>query len=310
MADPFKPPTRPMRHAAPMTDLDAAAQFIHAHGRLLERRRFDHLFGDSPASADAVLRAVDAYRNADGGVGFMEPDIRTPASQPSAVLYAFEVLEEIPELQSKTTTFTTGALDWLQTVTNADGGIPFVLPTAKGWPHAPWWAPTDDPPSSLLMTAGVTAAAYRLKLDGHPWLQPATDFVWDALTDLKLSDAYSFRYAVHFLDAVPDRARADEELAALRERMPSDGILKVEVGVEGEVLSAIEVAPRPDHAGRTLFPDALVEAQLDELAAAQKPDGGWDFTWAAWNPAVAFEWRGMVTLNALTTLRAYGRREG
>jgi hypothetical protein len=308
MADPFKAPTRRMRDAAPMTDIAAAAQFVQAHGRLLERRRFQHLFGGQP-DADGVLRAVDAYRNADGGVGCMEPDIRTPASQPSAVLYAFEVLEEIPELASKTTTFTTGALDWLQTITNADGGIPFVLPTAKGWPHAPWWAPADDPPSSLLMTAGTVAAAYRLKLDGHPWLPAATDYVWSALADLKLSDAYSFRYAVHFLDAVPDRARAEAELAGLRERMPSDGILKVEVGVEGEVLSAIEVAPRPDHAGRTLFPDALIEAQLDELAADQRDDGGWDFTWAAWNPAVAFEWRGMVTLNALTTLRAYGRLE-
>ena len=306
MADPFKPLARPMRHAEPMTDLAAAAQFVQAHGRLLERRRFQHLFGGQP-DADGVLRAVDAYRNADGGVGFMEPDIRTPASQPSAVLYAFEVLEEIPELESKTTTLTTGALDWLQTITNDDGGIPFVLPSAKGWPHAPWWAPTDDPPSSLLMTAGVTAAAHRLKLDEHPWLQGATNYVWNALADLKLSDAYSFRYAVHFLDAVGDRARADAELAALRERMPSDGILKVEVGVEGEVLSAIEVAPHPGHAGRTLFPNALIEAQLDELAAAQRDDGGWDFTWAAWNPAVAFEWRGMVTLNALTTLRAYGR---
>lgn len=289
-----------------MTDIAAAAQFVQGHGRLLERRRFQHLFGGQP-DADGVLRAVEAYRNADGGVGFMEPDIRTPASQPSAVLYAFEVLEEIPELESKTTTFTSGALDWLQTITNDDGGIPFVLPTAKGWPHAPWWTPSDDPPSSLLMTAGVTAAAYRLGLDDHPWVQAATGYVWRALSDLELSDAYSFRYAVHFLDAVGDRARADAELDALRERMPSDGILKVEVGVEGEVLSAIEVAPRPDHAGRALFPDALIETQLDELAADQREDGGWDFTWAAWNPAVAFEWRGMVTLDALTTLRAYGR---
>lgn len=306
-ADPFKPPTRPMRHASSMTDIAAAAQFVHTHGRLLERRRFDHLFGDTPAGADAVLRAVSAYRNADGGVGFMEPDIRTPASQPSAVLYAFEVLEEIPELKSKTTTLTAGALDWLQTITNADGGIPFVLPTAKGWPHAPWWTPTDDSPSSLLMTAGVTAAAYRLELDDHPWVDKATNYVWDALADLQLSDPYTFRYAVHFLDAVPDRARAQAELDALRERMPADGILKVEVGVEGEILSAIEVAPRSDHAGRTLFPDALVATQLDELAAAQLPDGGWNFSWAAWSPAVAFEWRGMVTLDALTTLRAYGR---
>jgi hypothetical protein len=309
MADPFKALSYPMREAASMTDLAAAAQFVQAHGRLLERRRFQHLFGGQP-DAEGVLRAVDAYRNADGGVGFMEPDIRTPASQPSAVLYAFEVLEEIPELKSKTTTLTTGALDWLQTITNDDGGIPFVLPTAKGWPHAPWWTPTDDPPSSLLMTAGTVAASHRLKLGEHPWVESATNYVWNALADLKLSDAYSFRYAVHFLDAVGDRARADTELAALRERMPSDGILKVEVGVEGEVLSAIEVAPRPDHAGRTLFPDALIQDQLDELAADQRDDGGWDFTWAAWNPAVAFEWRGMVTLNALTTLRAYGRLDG
>ena len=168
------------------------------------------------------------------------------------MLYAFEVLEEIPEIKSKTTTLTTGALDWLQTITNADGGIPFVLPTAKGWPHAPWWTPTDDPPSSLLMTAGTVAAAYRLKLDGHPWLEPATNYVWNALADLKLSDAYSFRYAVNFLDAVPDRDRADAELATLRERMPSDGILKVEVGVEGEVLSAIEVDPVPTTPARPL----------------------------------------------------------
>jgi hypothetical protein len=287
-----------------MIDLDAAAQFVHAHGRLLERRRFDHGFGGAP-DADAVLRAVDAYRNADGGVGLMEPDIRTPASQPSAVLYAFEVLEEIPELDASA--LTSGALDWLQTITNADGGIPFVLPTAKGWPHAPWWAPQDDPPSSLLMTAGVTSVAYRLGLADHPWTARATAFVWDALRDLQLSDPYAFRYAVHFLDAVGDRERAEVELRRLRERMPADGVLKVEAGVEGETLSAIEVAPRPDHAGRALFPDALVEAQLDELEADQRDDGGWDFSWAAWNPAVAFEWRGMVTLAALTTLRAYGR---
>ena len=305
MADPFKAAVAPMRDAAPMTDLAAAAQFVHGHGRLLERRRFDHLFG-STADADGVLRAVEAYRNPDGGVGFMEPDIRTPASQPSAMLYALEVLEEIPELKSKTTALTTGALDWIQTVTNADGGIPFVLPTAIGWPHAPWWTPAPDPPSSLLMTAGVAAAAHRLKLD-HPWLGPASAYVWDAMAGLSLSDPYAFRYTVHFLDAVPDRARADAEIDVLADRIPADGVLRVEAGVEGETLGALEVAPRPDHAGRRLFPDALIDSELGELAGAQRDDGGWDFSWAAWSPAVAFEWRGMVTLDALTTLRAYGR---
>jgi hypothetical protein len=303
MADPFKAAAAPIRHAPSMPDLDAARQFVHSHGRLLERRRFDHLHGGRPDAA-AVRRAVEAYKNADGGFGLMEPDLRTPASQPSAVLYAFEVLEEIPGQAPRS--LTDDALDWLTTVTNDDGGIPFVLASAEGYAHAPWWTPTEDPPSSLLMTAGVASVALRLGLD-HPWLGPAATYVWDALGSLKLSDPYAFRYAVHFLDAVPDRARADAELDVLADRMPDDGVLRVEAGVDGETLGALEVAPRPDHAGRRLFPDALVEQELDRLAADQHDDGGWDFSWAAWNPAVAWEWRGMVTVAALNTLKAYNK---
>jgi hypothetical protein len=288
-----------------MIDLDAAAQFLHGHGRLLERRRFEHLF--VVPDADGVRRTIEAYKNADGGFGYMEPDLRTPASQPSAVLYAFEALEEIAQDDpAAVRALGDEALSWIATITGDDGGIPFVLPSAGAYPHAPWWAPTPDPPSSLLMTAGVAAAAHRLGLD-HPWLAGATAYVWDAMASLSLGDPYAFRYTVHFLDAVPDRDRAATEIAQLRERVPEDGVLKVEAGTEGETLGALEVAPRPDHAGRALFPDALIERELDQLEQAQEDDGGWTFSWAAWNPAAAFEWRGVVTLDALTTLRAYGR---
>jgi hypothetical protein len=288
-----------------MPDIDAAAQFIHGHGRLLERRRFEHLF--VAPDPDGVVRAVEAYKNPDGGFGYMEPDLRTPASQPSATLYAFEALEEVEE---RPEALIADALGWLATVTNDDGGIPFVLPTAADYPHAPWWTPQPDPPSSLLMTAGVAAVAHRLGRHDHPWVAKADNYVWAALGDLQLGDAYAFRYAVHFLDATPERERATEQLDALKGRMPADGRLRVEQGVEGETLSALDVAPRADHAGRALFPDALIEEQLDQLAADQQDDGGWTFTWTAWNPAAALEWRGMVTLDALTTLRAYGRLDG
>jgi hypothetical protein len=292
-----------------MTDLAAAAQFVAAHGRLLERRRFAHLFGDGSPDGDGttgaapVLAALAAYRNADGGIGFLEPDLRTPTSQPSAVLYALELLDEIGV---RDTPLAAEALDWLQTVTNDDGGVPFVLASARGWPHAPWWTPQDDPPSSLLMTAGIAAAVHRLGLD-HPWLAGASDHVWAALPDLTPSDPYAFRYAVGFLDAVPDRGRADAALDALADTVPADGVLRVSAGAEGETLGALEVAPRPDHAGRRLFPPDLIERELDALAAAQQDDGGWTFSWAAWSPAVAWEWRGVVTVDALKTLRADGR---
>ena len=286
-----------------MTDLAAAAQFIAGHARLIERRRLACIEGDG--SADAVLRALAAYRNADGGIGQLEPDLRTPASQPSCVLYALEILHEAGARDDE---LTTGALDWLQReATNDDGGVPFVLPSARGWPLAPWWDAQDDPPSSLLMTAGLAAMIQRLGLD-HPWLRPATAFCWDRAAAVTAApDPYTTRYLVDFLDAAPDRARADAALDALAAHIPADGVLTVGAGVEGEVLRPLDLAPRPDHAGRRLFDDAVIERALDELAAGQQDDGGWTFSWAAWNPAAAWEWRGVVTVVALRTLRDHGR---
>lgn len=99
-----------------MTDLASAAQFIAAHARLIDRRRFAVVDGDG--SADNVLRALAAHRNDDGGIGHLEPDLRTPASQPVCVLYALDIMREV---EATDAALATGALDWLQTVTLDDG---------------------------------------------------------------------------------------------------------------------------------------------------------------------------------------------
>jgi hypothetical protein len=285
-----------------MIDLPAARTFVRTHGRLLERRRLDHIAGDG--SGDAVLAALAAYRNADGGFGGLEPDVRTDSSQPTAALYALEVLDEIGDVAD--TALATGALDWLQTITNDDGGVPFVLSTARDAPYAPWYAPEDDPPSSLLATAAIVALAHRLGLD-HPWLGPATDFCWQRIPDVPPDQGYTFRAALDFLDAVSDRSRAEALLDALADRIPDDGAIPVAQGVEGEVLRVTEIAPAPGHAARRLFPADLVDRELDDLERAQRDDGGWTFTWLAWSPAAAFEWRGIVTVHAIRTLRDNGR---
>jgi hypothetical protein len=284
-----------------MIDRTAAAQFIAAHARLIDRRRFAYLEGDG--SPEAVLRALAAYRNDDGGIGQLEPDLRTPASQPACVLYALEILHEV---EAADLWLATGALDWLATVTNDDGGVPFVLPTAAGWPHAPFFQPEDAPGSSLLMTSAIAATAHRLGLD-HPWLGPATDYCWARVRDALTGGAYTLRFAVDFLDAVPERERAEAELEELAAGMPADGLLRVQGGAEGEMLRPLDLAPWPEHAARRLYDDAVIERELDRLAAEQQQDGGWTFSWNAWNPAVAWEWRGAVTVAALRTLRAYGR---
>jgi hypothetical protein len=286
-----------------MTDIASASQFIASYARLIERRRLAVLEGDG--DVEAVVRALDAYRNGDGGLGGLEPDLRPPDSQPACAMYALEILHEVG---ATAPSLCAGLMDWLQGATNADGGVPFVLPSARGWPHAPWFQPQDAPESSLLITAGIAAMAYRLGLD-HPWLDRATEYCWSNVGQARSGLAYTFRSFVDFLDAVPDRGRAEAELDALADRIPADGLLRVNAGSEGEVLRPLEVVPRPDHAARRLFDDGLIERELDRLEAGQREDGGWTFTWKAWNPAAAWEWRGVVTVLALRTLRAYGRLE-
>jgi len=72
--------------------LDRAERFIWLNGRLLDRRRFAHLFRSG--SVDGVLAALLPYQNADGGFGnALEPDGRGPSSQPGHVCAALRVLD-------------------------------------------------------------------------------------------------------------------------------------------------------------------------------------------------------------------------
>lgn len=74
-------------------DIGAAGTSLIRHGRVLDRRRFALLTGSG--AAEAVLDAVDGYRNPDGGYGWgSEPDLRDPTSQPAGALHAFEAMAD------------------------------------------------------------------------------------------------------------------------------------------------------------------------------------------------------------------------
>lgn len=51
----------------------------------------------------------------------------------------------------------------------------------------------------------------------------------------------------------------------------------------------------------------ILERHLEVLANKQQVDGGWPLSWFAVSSGSELEYRGIVTLNALKTLRAYER---
>ena len=82
-------------------DLAKTSTFMTTHARLVDRRRFDLITGRG--DSDGLHSALAGYRNPDGGFGWgLEPDLRSPESQPAGALHAFEVFEEIGPETSKT----------------------------------------------------------------------------------------------------------------------------------------------------------------------------------------------------------------
>lgn len=295
-------------------DLPAAARFLAGHGRLLDRRRFDLLTGDG--GAEAVVGAVDGYRNPDGGYGWgLEPDLRSGSSQPGGALHA---LEAFADLAPATTPRAGEVCDWLQSVTLPDGGLPFALPVPDPAACAPFWAQADPARSSLQITGVVAATAYRVAASdaavaAHPWLARATAYCLDAIGQLDPSvHAMELAFAVQFLDAAGRSGAAAAEartlLDGLRPLVPADGLLHVAGGAEDEFMRPLDFAPYPGGPARELFAPAVVDAELDRLAAAQQPDGGWTVDFDSSSPAATLEWRGHATVQAVVLLRANGRR--
>jgi hypothetical protein len=293
-----------------MIELGTTSAFMDTHARLIDRRRFDLLFrGGDP---EAVICALAGYANADGGFGWaLEPDLRGASSQPVGALHAFEVLEEIAP---STNPLAATLCDWLEAVSLADGGLPFALPGARGPGSAPHWARADHSRSSLHITSAVCATAHRVAAHDpavaeHRWLARATDYCRREIATLERPRGpYEFRYVLELLDALHDKsAEAARELARLRHFVPASGAMPVEGGAEGEMLRPLDFSPRPDRPLRELFAAEVIAADLDRLAAERLDDGGWDVDWRVFSPAAAVEWRGYVTVRALTILKANGR---
>jgi hypothetical protein len=286
--------------------LSAARGFMAGHARLLDRRRFGLLFDGG--ETEAVLHALRAYRNPDGGYGHgLEPDLRAPESQPAAAFHAFEVFADLAPV---TAPEAVELCDWLEAVALPDGGLPFALPIDDASGCAPFWAQADQHAFSLQITAIVAAHANRVAahdpgVAGHPWLARATSRCLAAIDALDAAPAaYELAFAVRFLDAVHDRDRdAPGLLARMAAYVPRDGRLRVTGGLADEALRPVDLAPEPDRPARTLLDEAAVAADLDRLAAEQHEDGGWSVDFESYSPASALEWRGYATVRALSILR-------
>jgi hypothetical protein len=283
-------------------DLAAATDFVWRNARLVERRVFAAVFLGAPT--EGVVSALRAYQNEDGGFGHaLEADLRGPDSQPIHVDSAFRALHaagaSAPEVVGR-------ACSYLSSVASPDGGVTAILPSVSAYPRAEHWE-FEGGDASLNPTAMLVGLLHAMRI-GHPWLDRADTYCWKALEAQAAGDGHWLAAVFCFLNHAPDRRRAVAMAERVAELIPDALFFRLEPGAgTGYAVTPLDLAPTPDAMAAGLFAEELLAAHLDDVAGAQQYDGGWTVTWEPPGPGAAIEWRGRVTVEALLTLRAYGR---
>ncbi|MBN1661512.1 MAG: hypothetical protein JXA93_24175 [Anaerolineae bacterium] len=304
-----------------------ARHFLKTEARALDRALFEFCFEEAPA--EAVARALSAYQNPDGGFGHaLEPDVRTPDSSALATGIGLQMLKEIacpadhPMVED--------AVHYLLDTFNSDGHIWRIVPhSANDYPHAPWW---HDEDGSLARTFDQFFIIPRAQLVGllhHfsaalPGAAVPTDWL-DAVTERIVADietidvlgsgggddlAYTLGLAAERGLATHPRERI---LARVRREVPR-AVSRDPAEWHTYCMRPLKVVHTPDSPIADLIWDAA-QADLDYQIGQQSPAGTWDPVWnwsgnypEAWEQA-RHEWRGHITLETLTILRAFGRIE-
>ncbi|MEY9863980.1 hypothetical protein ABH935_009634 [Catenulispora sp. GAS73] len=320
MAGTFKTPRAPRRSFSCMNAnktrpiTDRAETFLWTSGRVLEQRRFEVLFGRAP-DGSGLAAALAAYRTGDGAYAYgLEPDIRGPEPQPLTAATALTILEDAGRLDAASVT---PVLDWLSTVTTAEGGVPAVLPTLGAYPRPPWLPVTVEPAADVLSTGQILGPVLRSGVT-HPWIPGAVEFARRGVEAMEQTHPYGVESALMFLESAPDRAWAREQADRLGKLLREQRMVLLDPAhpedtpvapgyAPGEYHLPYDYAPSPDSLARAWFSDEEMRRSLDHLAASQDPDGGWPITWAKWSATTEVEARPGATVKALRVLRAYGR---
>lgn len=285
-------------------DLSTARNFVLGHGRLLDRRRFDVLFGegDREVARSSVLRAVLAYQNPDGGFGnALEPDVRCSASQTVCAEVALRTMAELDAIDADACR---ALCEWCSTNSFDGGALPFALPSIVSGPRAPWWQPTDEP--SLNPTAAIVGLLTRLGIR-HEWIEQARAWCWAELeAKADAIDHHSALCAIEFLEAAPGDPRAARVAESVRHTVVEQ-LVELDPNAPGYVFSPLQFARHPASLARPWFDDDTIDTHLDALVAAQRDDGGWSVPWEPPGGGALSEWRAIRTIEALQTLRAYSR---
>jgi len=286
--------------------LERAKTFLYQNARLLDRRRFEYFFEDG--SKEAVIEALRAYQNQDGGFGnALEPDIRCPYSQPVPTEMALMIMDEADCFDPQ---ILEGIIRFLRNITLRDGGIPFVFRNAGAYPHAPWWKTESDDKPSINPTGRIVGLLYKqnVRTDFYreEWFLANVAYIWRVFELEKPHGYHDGIQWITFLQHTPEQEKAKAYWPVIEEWMRLPGTIERDPEAEGYVHKVLDWAPVRDSYASRFVSEEDLQKHLQALVNQQQEDGGWPINWPAVSAGCEGEWRGWVTVERLKTLKSYG----
>lgn len=290
-----------------------AAAFIAAQARPLEQALYDYYF--RAGTAEAVLAALAAFQNEDGGFGRgLEPDLQVPESSVLATTVALQTLRALgagsdhPLVQ--------GAIGYLVKTFVPEHNLWYIRPDcAADGVCAPWWQrPWAMDTLRLNPRAEIVGYLYDYQtlVPGAMLRLVTNDTLEDIGSQGEPLDMHSLLCMIRLLDTknLPDRLRE-----VVWQRVAQEIPQAVELSPEkwnAYNLKPLQIAPSP----KSLFADEVrdaLPANLDYVIAQQQADGSWAPAWSwgdafpeAWAEARR-QWQGKLTVETLKMLRDHGR---
>ncbi|MFS0725028.1 hypothetical protein [Paenibacillus sp. 1P07SE] len=296
-----------------MTNFDKARrmmaeQYMSEKARPLERTMYKFEF--ECGSSDAVIAELSAFQNSDGGFGHgLEPDLRTPVSSALATTQALAILERLPDNETKRHMVERTLAYLADHYLEDRGGWEIIPRAAEDAPRAIWWRYGGF--DAYWGNPNADIAAYFIDYSTvYPYtrleeLQART--IRYLLQECDLTEMHEMLCYLRFCERLDAAAQAEVD-----ERMQQflDNCIITEAN-EGYGARPLQAADSPEARYYAKYA-SRIPAELDSLIAEQGEDGAWAPNWSwqqyeeEWLRAKE-EWKGILTLQALRTLRNYDR---
>lgn len=291
---------------------DISTKYILNNGRYLEKLLFGHHF-ISPCP-EKIIKAFKMYQNKDGGYGNgIEPDFRMPFSSPMGTSIAIGNLlafDSFPEAQEQIQ----NAVQYLESTYNETlmGWEP-VSKSVNLFPHAPWWHHTEMPnringnPTAELIGYMLRYEKYVTQLD----LEMLKEKMIQNFLDAEVFEEHELFCYIRLYNQLSDvdQARMLTQLQvaykALVNLNPEEWMAYVPYP-----LKFIKLAEKSIFEETNLAIEENVNFFIDQLTEVGciTPNWNWGAYPSEWDIAKR-EWTGILTLDALLTLKKYNAIE-